>query len=126
MFQGFKVDVWAAGVTLWNMLTGTYPFEGDSIYSLYAAIGSGKYVIPVSHPAATAGHWSAGRLYSSPLLPFSFIYPWLSLLPSGLRCRLEANAVTKPVNFKLGGVPPQLMCPGTAVLLVFLNSMPLN
>lgn len=36
------------------MLTGSYPFDGDSIYSLYAAIGSGKFVIPdgVTDPAA--------------------------------------------------------------------------
>eukprot|EP00911_Craspedida_sp_UC1_P001966 UC1_evm1s1511 len=45
-FSGFKVDVWAAGVTLYNMVSGCYPFEGDSIYALYAAIGRGQYEIP--------------------------------------------------------------------------------
>jgi serine/threonine protein kinase len=37
-FSGFAVDVWAAGVTLWNMASGTYPFEGETIFALYANI----------------------------------------------------------------------------------------
>jgi serine/threonine protein kinase len=41
-FDGIKADVWAAGVTLWNMTTGTYPFHGDSLFALYEAIGSGE------------------------------------------------------------------------------------
>ena len=31
-FPGFKVDVWSAGVTLFNFVTGSYPFEGDTIF----------------------------------------------------------------------------------------------
>ena len=31
-FSGFKVDVWATGVTLFNFVTGGYPFEGDTIF----------------------------------------------------------------------------------------------
>lgn len=42
LLQGTKVDVWASGVTLWNMLTGSYPFDGDSLFGLFNAIGLGK------------------------------------------------------------------------------------
>jgi len=28
-FYARKVDIWGAGVTLYNLLTGTYPFDGD-------------------------------------------------------------------------------------------------
>ncbi|KAK6188542.1 hypothetical protein SNE40_004699 [Patella caerulea] len=47
-FAGFKVDVWSAGVTLYNITTGTYPFEGDNIYKLFECIGKGEYKIPDS------------------------------------------------------------------------------
>lgn len=45
-FCGFKVDIWASGVTLFNILTGKYPFEGESIYRLFENIGKGDLVIP--------------------------------------------------------------------------------
>ncbi|XP_019645394.1 PREDICTED: serine/threonine-protein kinase stk11-like [Branchiostoma belcheri] len=45
-FLGFKVDIWSAGVTLYNMTTGKYPFEGDNIYKLFENIGRGEYTIP--------------------------------------------------------------------------------
>lgn len=31
-FHGFKVDIWSSGVTLYNITTGIYPFEGENIY----------------------------------------------------------------------------------------------
>ncbi|XP_005095046.1 serine/threonine-protein kinase STK11 [Aplysia californica] len=45
-FAGFKVDVWSSGVTLYNVTTGKYPFEGDTIYKLFENIGKGEYSIP--------------------------------------------------------------------------------
>ncbi|KAL4236957.1 Serine/threonine-protein kinase stk11 [Mactra antiquata] len=45
-FQGFKVDIWSAGVTLYNMTTGLYPFEGENVYRLFENIGKGEYTIP--------------------------------------------------------------------------------
>ncbi|EDO45439.1 predicted protein [Nematostella vectensis] len=45
-FSGFKVDIWAAGVTLYNITTGKYPFEGDNIYRLFENIGKGEFSIP--------------------------------------------------------------------------------
>ncbi|XP_067086582.1 serine/threonine-protein kinase STK11-like [Osmerus mordax] len=45
-FSGFKVDVWSAGVTLYNITSSLYPFEGDNIYQLYENICRGSYSLP--------------------------------------------------------------------------------
>ncbi|XP_016359770.1 serine/threonine-protein kinase STK11 [Sinocyclocheilus anshuiensis] len=45
-FSGFKVDIWSAGVTLYNITTSLYPFEGDNIYKLFENIGKGDYTVP--------------------------------------------------------------------------------
>ncbi|KAI8843620.1 kinase-like domain-containing protein [Chytridium lagenaria] len=48
-FLGDKVDIWACGVTLYNMLTGKYPFEFDedgNLLALYERIVAGVYPIP--------------------------------------------------------------------------------
>ena len=42
--MGSKVDVWAAGVTLYLMLTGEYPFKGENMYRLFEAIAAGVFV----------------------------------------------------------------------------------
>lgn len=42
-FSGFKVDIWASGVTLFNITTGKYPFQGDNIYRSVIVIKLCKY-----------------------------------------------------------------------------------
>lgn len=51
-FSGFKVDIWSSGVTLYNMATGRYPFEGDNVYRLLEAIGRGTPAPPPSYVGA--------------------------------------------------------------------------
>lgn len=45
-FSGFKVDIWSSGVTLYNITTGLYPFEGDNIYRLLENIGKSQWQAP--------------------------------------------------------------------------------
>mmetsp|Transcript_15941 Transcript_15941/g.44839 ORF Transcript_15941/g.44839 Transcript_15941/m.44839 type:complete len:425 (-) Transcript_15941:415-1689(-) len=47
-FSGFKVDVWAAGVSLYLLVTGKVPFEGSSLIQLFEKIAIGEYPIPAS------------------------------------------------------------------------------
>ena len=53
-FSGSKVDVWAAGVTLYQMVTGTMPFDADHLMELMEKIGSQDLVVPEDTPADLA------------------------------------------------------------------------
>jgi len=44
-YEGFKVDVWSAGVCLFAMLIGTVPFKAASMHELHHLIINGKYDI---------------------------------------------------------------------------------
>jgi serine/threonine protein kinase len=44
-YEGFKVDVWSAGVCLYAMLIGTVPFKAASMHELHNLIVNGKYEI---------------------------------------------------------------------------------
>ena len=45
-YGGEQVDMWALGVLLYSMLTGTFPFRGQSESELYGRIQRGLYKIP--------------------------------------------------------------------------------
>jgi serine/threonine protein kinase len=45
-FSGFKLDIWAAGVTLYVLVTGEYPFQGTNVFNLYEQIAKAEYDIP--------------------------------------------------------------------------------
>jgi len=45
-FSGFKLDIWAAGVTLYLLVVGKYPFEGETVFGLYESIAKAEFEIP--------------------------------------------------------------------------------
>uniref|UniRef100_A0A0R3RH83 non-specific serine/threonine protein kinase n=1 Tax=Elaeophora elaphi TaxID=1147741 RepID=A0A0R3RH83_9BILA len=47
-YRGRKVDIWACGVTLYNMVSGEYPFEGDVIMRLFDNIANQPLQMPLS------------------------------------------------------------------------------
>ncbi len=46
-FPGFKLDVWSSGVTLFNFVTGTYPFNGDNVFLVFKSIVEDELELPV-------------------------------------------------------------------------------
>eukprot|EP01022_Parablepharisma_sp_SALTPOND_P028334 TRINITY_DN70811_c2_g1_i1.p2 TRINITY_DN70811_c2_g1~~TRINITY_DN70811_c2_g1_i1.p2 ORF type:complete len:900 (+),score=54.88 TRINITY_DN70811_c2_g1_i1:3575-6274(+) len=45
-YEGEKVDVWSAGVVLYAMIYGNFPFKATSVNELEKIIISGKYTLP--------------------------------------------------------------------------------
>ncbi|KAM3716897.1 Serine/threonine-protein kinase [Dirofilaria immitis] len=45
-YRGRKVDIWACGITLYNMVSGEYPFEGDVIMRLFDNIANQPLQMP--------------------------------------------------------------------------------
>ena len=45
-FSGFKLDVWSSGVTLFNLVTGDYPYYGDNVFQLFKNIVEKELVLP--------------------------------------------------------------------------------
>lgn len=45
-FDGLKADLWSAGVTLYWLVTGRYPFQAETVYLLLKAIEERPVVIP--------------------------------------------------------------------------------
>ena len=43
VYKGRKTDIWAAGVTLYRLYTGKFPFEGTSIPAIYESIKNKEY-----------------------------------------------------------------------------------
>lgn len=78
--MNIEVDVWGSGVSLFNMCTGKYPFEGDNVYRLYEAIGRGHFEMPTDLEPALAD-LLAGLLRIDPVH------------------RLALHQVTTPISF---------------------------
>ena len=45
-YEGEKVDVWSAGVVLYTMIYGNFPFKADNVEELENLITAGSYTLP--------------------------------------------------------------------------------
>ncbi|TRY73629.1 hypothetical protein TCAL_13050 [Tigriopus californicus] len=64
-FAGFKIDIWSSGVTLYNFVTGSYPFEGETIFRLFENIATCEFEVP-SHVGPVLEDLIRGMLAKAP------------------------------------------------------------
>ncbi|BHF83487.1 Serine/threonine-protein kinase stk11 [Sparganum proliferum] len=65
LFDGPKLDIYSAGVSLFFMLTGRVPFSSPNVLQIFEAIAEGFYVIP-GHISAPAAHLIRGMMCKDP------------------------------------------------------------
>jgi len=65
-FDGFKLDIWSTGVTLFNFVTGIYPFEGETIFRLFENIAKGDFEVPRSDVDPLLETLLRGMLHAEP------------------------------------------------------------
>uniref|UniRef100_A0A7E4UMU1 non-specific serine/threonine protein kinase n=1 Tax=Panagrellus redivivus TaxID=6233 RepID=A0A7E4UMU1_PANRE len=71
-FRGKPTDIWAAGVSLYRMVVGTYPFDGSVLMKLFDSIIKDDPVIPPElHLSAEFYDLLNGMLVKNPEVRFS-------------------------------------------------------
>uniref|UniRef100_A0A914I7L1 non-specific serine/threonine protein kinase n=1 Tax=Globodera rostochiensis TaxID=31243 RepID=A0A914I7L1_GLORO len=65
-FRGRLVDIWACGVTLYNLVSGCYPFDGDVIMKLFENITTAPLQMPPTHISAPLEQLLVGVLQKEP------------------------------------------------------------
>lgn len=70
-YQGYTVDIWSSGVTLYAMICGYLPFEEAQTALLYQKIIKGYYEIP-SFLSFDAIRMIKGLLHVDPKLRLTF------------------------------------------------------
>ena len=80
-YQGAPADIWAAGVLLYAILCGEFPFKGVNDRELYERIVAGSFVVPL-HVSTQAKELISAMLSVDPLLrPIARVvlaHPWVS------------------------------------------------
>lgn len=95
-FAGFKVDIWSSGVTLFNFVTGSYPFEGETIFRLFENIATCEFEVP-SHVGPVLEDLIRGMLAKEPEDRLSLVqvqsHDWV-------RKRIPQNEPAVPVKLR--------------------------
>jgi serine/threonine protein kinase len=85
-YEGFKVDVWSAGVCLFAMLVGTVPFKANSMHELHKLIVGGRYDLKDEKLSPTAKDLLSKLLTVDPKVRLSAVevlgHPWLKDVPA--------------------------------------------
>lgn len=71
LFDGTKLDIYSAGVTLYFMLTGHVPFLCQNVLQIFEAIVRGKYSIP-DHVSSEAADLIRRMMHKDPVVSSFF------------------------------------------------------
>jgi len=100
IFSGSKIDIWSAGITLYMMCTGTYPFEGTSMRCLFESISQCHYVIPnwIDPSLTDLLHSILNKDYKKRFTIEEIrMHPWMN---SRLKKEKFVPIITTPTSFK--------------------------
>jgi TPR repeat protein len=120
---GPPADVWALGVILYQAMTGSLPFEADSLIELIGRVTSGNFRSPRSHDASLPADLESICLRALSLEPEER-YPDGAALGAALERWLEARAKGSAKSKVPALLVAGALLVGVAGALAFLGSGP--
>ena len=102
-FSGLKLDIWSCGITLYNFVTGSYPFEGETIFRLFENIAACEFEVPRSDVDPLLETLIRGMLNADPVERYNVVqvrtHDW---------CRKNHPCNAPPVTITPQGDDPTL------------------
>ena len=126
---GPQADMWSAGVILYEMLSGTHPFDADSEDELFDKIQHGKY-------STEGGAWDLVSAEAKDLVKKiltvnpvqrhsatdSLAHPWITAVGSGSHGNETKSEVQEKFGANKKATPDRKQAPGQAGLFGFFKN----
>ena len=127
-YHGAPADIWAAGVLLFTILCGEFPFKGLNDRDLYKRITAGGFITP-PHVSTGAKELLAAMLSlepsSRPLARVVLTFPWMVGLKTSSSQPVLSRPVTTPgsMRYKSTSVLPNVLAGYDPQILMRLRNL---